>query len=80
LTILVVVGRENDSELVQIILSCEFVATLQSVVTPKNVEISANGKLLSLQEVLSVCLTRLVQGKVFGKFLSSEGDREWVLS
>ena len=61
-------------------ISSKIVATFKEIVSAEDSQGLSNPKFLNCQEVLSVGLTGLVEGKFLGQFLSSDSDWERIFA
>lgn len=74
------VYREFNTEFADVIVSGEFITTLDWIGTTKYLDAATDVDLLSSNEVLSVGLARLVEGELSWQFLPSESYREGVFA
>lgn len=58
----------------------KLVAALQKVGPSKNENVSSYSQLLSLEKILGICLSWLVQGEILWEFLALKSYRERVFS
>lgn len=68
----------DDPEFVCEIAPGEVVTALEQVLSSEDWQILPDEELLGFQEVLSISLSGLVEGKLPGEFLPFEGDREGI--